>query len=110
MSTARRIPGRRARRADMAAYLIFVIVMIAGVEVGQAFPFGTGLTPAVWPASGLMLAALLPLPRRRWPVYVLLGAAVIVGSIMAHGRGVASGLTFAAITLAEAAAGAWVLQ
>jgi integral membrane sensor domain MASE1 len=91
-------------RAGLIAFLYFVVVGLSLKFILQ--PEGIVV---IWPASGLLLAALLLTPRRAWPMTL---AGVFLAEVMAT---LAAGLTpmvglgFALANCAEGALAAWLL-
>jgi integral membrane sensor domain MASE1 len=63
-----------------------------------------------WPPNGLYLAALLLVPRRRWPLVVLAALpAAVLGSLL-RGRSLDIALWFFAGNTAGTLLGAWLVQ
>jgi PAS domain S-box-containing protein len=62
----------------------------------------------IWPPGGLLLAALLLRPRRRWPLMLALVGIALVAANVGVGRGVGVSIAFALANLAESLLGAWI--
>jgi PAS domain S-box-containing protein len=63
-----------------------------------------------WPPIGLLLATLLVLPPRRWPVAIAVVLPVAVGASLLRGRSPGMALWLIAGNLAEALAAVWVIR
>lgn len=70
------MPTRFASLRDAAAFLGLTAAYVAAGKLGLSLAIVNTSTSAVWPATGLALAALLILGRRFWPA-VFLGAFIV---------------------------------
>ncbi len=69
-------------RPDSISHFSYVFLLYLVVSWGgNALTRTPAVADIIWPANGLLLAFLLRLPRRCWPVYI---AASIVANIIAH--------------------------
>jgi len=69
-------------RPDSTSHFTFVFLLYLVVSWGgNALTRTPAVADIIWPANGLLLAFLLRLPRRCWPVYLL---ASIVANVLAH--------------------------
>jgi diguanylate cyclase (GGDEF)-like protein len=70
-------------RPDSVSHFCYVFLLYLVVSWGgNALTRTPAVADIIWPANGLLLAFLLRLPRRCWPVYL---TASIVANIIAHG-------------------------
>jgi signal transduction histidine kinase len=92
---------------DAATALLIAIVYVAVAKLGLRFASVANSVTLVWPCSGISLAALLLLGRRRWPG-IALGALVANATTPGVGPLVAAGI--AAGNTLEALVGARLLQ
>jgi PAS domain S-box-containing protein len=78
--------------------------------VGVAFADPERRVAAVWPASGIGLAAMLSTPRRRWPAMlaVLGGVGFLANVLLQNALAMSIGFLFA--NVAELALGAWLVM
>src|SRR5262245_13843036 len=65
---------------------------------------------AIWPANALLLAIVLPLPTRRWPVYFAAAFAANMISNMIGFRSAEASLLYATINVVEVAVAAALLR
>ena len=89
---------------DAAAVLTLGAVYFASGKVGLSLAFVNESATAVWPPSGISLAALLLVGYRVWPG-ILLGAFLV--NLSTNGHWAASGGIAIGNTI-EALAGAWL--
>ncbi len=90
---------------------VFALIYALGMWLGHRLALEPGHLVLFWLPSGLSFATLLRHPYRRWPAFLLAGAAVVVAlNLLLRERPLAVGLGFAAATLSEAAAGAFFLR
>jgi integral membrane sensor domain MASE1 len=69
-------------RPDSVSHLSYVFLLYLAVSWGgNALTRTPAVADIIWPANGLLLAFLLRLPRRCWPIYL---AASIVANVIAH--------------------------
>jgi diguanylate cyclase (GGDEF)-like protein len=69
-------------RPDSVSHFSYVFLLYLVVSWGgNALTRTPAVADIIWPANGLLLAFLLRLPRRCWPVYL---AASIVANVVAH--------------------------
>ena len=100
------MPTRSPSLRDALAYAGLTAVYFAAGKLGLTLGFEHAGTAAVWPATGIGLAALLLLGRRFWPA-VFLGAfllGVSTAGPIGLSLGVATGNTL------EAWVGAWLVE
>jgi integral membrane sensor domain MASE1 len=79
-SQASRVPSRRRAAAEA---LLVAVLYYASSRIAMRFVPGSGLAAAVWPASGIMLAAVLLVGPRIWPGIVLGAFAVLLETNLA---------------------------
>jgi signal transduction histidine kinase len=86
----------------MLAYLIFATIYFIAGRLGQELSYANATVSAVWPPTGLAIAALLLLGSNLWPG-ILLGGLLIeftTGGSLLIGTGVAVGNTLEALAAA----------
>jgi PAS domain S-box-containing protein len=88
-----------ARRLPWASFVAVTVVYVAAARVGLHFAFVHTSATAIWPPTGIALAALLLAGPRLWPA-IFLGAFVVnvatTGSVVAS-LGIAAGNTLEAV-------------
>jgi PAS domain S-box-containing protein len=100
---ARRLPPWSGWAAFAAAYL-------ALTGLGYLLVDPATNMAVWWPPIGLLLAALLVLPPRRWPLAIALGAPLAVGASLLRGRPPGLAVTLMAGNFAQAVVEAWVIR
>lgn len=66
------LPASFADSARFGAYVLLLgVAYYLGVRVGMGFRFQSSHVPIVWPAGGVLVAALWLTPRRRWWILLL---------------------------------------
>jgi signal transduction histidine kinase/ActR/RegA family two-component response regulator len=109
--TARRGMGGAYQRLNPVSFWVFGLPVLTGVYVASA-RLGLSLATsaeqvsAVWPPTGIALAAMLLLGYRAWPA-IMLGA--FLANFTTH-ESAATALGIAAGNTLEAVAGAWLLR
>jgi diguanylate cyclase (GGDEF)-like protein len=86
--------------------LLYLVVSLGG----NALTRTPEVADIIWPANGLLLAFLLRLPRRCWPVYL---AASILANVIAHSYfrfPISQSLLFSAGNTVEVLVAAWLLS
>ena len=106
-------PNPLARLPVWATPLIFAALHFALVAAGLEMQISRPSVAAFWPASGLVIATLLLLPRRHWiGILVALCVADLVANLMLRpelpGGGRSAWLSL--VGAAEAVAGAWLVR
>jgi diguanylate cyclase (GGDEF)-like protein/PAS domain S-box-containing protein len=101
-------PSGRAARAKPSLFALACLALVYFVvgKLGLRLAFVNASASAVWPATGIALAALLLLGRRAWPA-IFLGAYLVnatTAGTTATSLGIALGNTL------EALAGAWLVE
>jgi len=102
-----------AERPSPVGLGLFAAACLAGAEVGRLFFVTNGgwTFPAIWPPSGLLLAALVHADRRRWGAWLLAACgAILTSGVVLHGQPLAAAIGVCAATCVEACIGGWVLQ
>jgi long-chain acyl-CoA synthetase len=98
--------GPRSRTGYVLRLALLTGAYVAAGKLGLHLAFATNSVTAIWPPTGIALAAILLGGRRMWP-------AIAVGALLTNiGTGVPA-VTVLGITLGntlEALAGAWLLQ
>lgn len=90
---------------------VFAIVFIAFIELGWLLlPVGSVGAPALWFPSGVLLGGLIIGGRRQWLAVIAMASAIVVASTLAHGAPIIRAVALAAMTVAEGAAAAWLVQ
>ena len=87
----------------------FALAYFLAAMLGDALSIEPGHFATLWPPSGLYLAVLLSMPRRRGTIVVAAVAANLAFDVGLHGRALPVALGFAAANSAEALAGAAVI-
>ncbi|MEA2751447.1 MAG: hypothetical protein QOI41_5590, partial [Myxococcales bacterium] len=88
----------------------WAVAYLAAHLIGVAFADPVRRVAAIWPASGIGLAALLSTPRRRWPVTVAVIAGVgFVANVFLQ-RALAMSAGFLVANVAELLLGAWLVK
>ncbi len=85
------------------------IAYFIAARVGLLFimqPEGIG---SIWPPSGVALAALILIERRKWPLLLLVIFATNTAGNLTGGNSLLVSLGFALANIVEAAAGGWVI-
>jgi diguanylate cyclase (GGDEF)-like protein len=100
------LPTRSPRFRDALAFAGLTAVYFAAGQLGLTLGFEHSGTAAVWPATGIALAALLLLGRRFWPA-VFLGAFLLGITTAGH---LGSSLGVATGNALEAWVGAWLVE
>lgn len=62
--------------------VLFAIGYVLCLAIGLAFYFEGEHASTFWPAVGLLTAALLCVPTRRWPLYLIIAAAAFCGVML----------------------------
>ena len=90
---------------------VFVAAYLLGAWGGLVLFIAPDLGAALWPPSGLFLAALLLSPRSKWPFFIGAGAAAdFVSSTLLFGFPPVLCLAIAVGNVLEALTGAFLLQ
>ncbi len=101
----------RARRLPpWSGWVAFAAAYLALTGLGYLLLDPSTRMAVVWPPIGLLLAALLLLPPRRWPTAVAIVIPLALGASVLRGRPPALALTLIAGNAAEALAGAWAIR
>jgi len=87
----------------------FALAYFLAAMLGDALSFDPGHFATLWPPSGLYLAVLLSVPKRRGRIVLAAVAANLAFDLGLHGRPLPVALGFAAANSAEAIAGAAVI-
>ncbi len=101
------------QRSTEIPLALFVAMCLIGAELGQAVvvPVGGLALPALWPLSGVLVAALILADRRRWGMLVASACgAMILSAAVVHGRPVLPSVGLSVIFGFEASATAWLVQ
>jgi signal transduction histidine kinase/integral membrane sensor domain MASE1/CheY-like chemotaxis protein len=106
LPAVRVLSGSPAGWSRVAVVAAVALVYFAAARFGLGFAVVAEQVTAVWPPSGIALAALLVLGFRVWPG-VWLGA--LAANLLAN-EGVGTALAIAAGNTMEAVAGAWLLR
>lgn len=95
-------------RVDWLAFFFGYLLLL---ELGAATPILGGACHAFWPASGLLVAALILRPIARWPLFLGVAAvASLLSSLLLHSADFGLGVATLAASLLEALAAAWLLR
>lgn len=97
----------RRERLRLAGW---ALAYLAAHVIGVAFADPVRRVAAIWPASGIGVAALLSMPRRRWPItLVVLGGVGFVTNVFLQ-HALAMSLGFLVANLAELLLSAWLVM
>jgi PAS domain S-box-containing protein len=102
-------PSGNRRRADAGRLGLIALAYVTAHKLAYLFPEAGGVIAAVWPASGIVLAALLLSPRRLWPAVLAVASAANALVELAAGRSLAIELCFVAANVLESGVGAWII-
>lgn len=113
MSPANQIlPADRVPRweyRDLPGLVIAGLVYFLAARFSYLFPDSAQVMAAIWPASGISLAALLLSPRRKWPiVIVVIGAADFLAKI-SLGKSIPFSTGYMIANVLEPALAAWLI-
>jgi integral membrane sensor domain MASE1 len=104
----------RIIRASMAARaVVFGLAYLAGAELGHALSLKSPdhVFATFWPPAGILLAALMLSPSRRWlPFLAAACLANLASDVLLHGKALAVSLGFCVAHCGEACLGAWLLR
>lgn len=92
---------------------VVAALCLAAAELGQLVvePTSPGSIPVLWPATGVLVAALIASDRRRWALLVATGCGVMLVSLAAlHGRPVLASLGISVASGFDACLAAWVIR
>lgn len=102
----RRIVQKSPSTRALAVGIVYFLL----AELGHYLSFqGTGFA-TFWPASGLLLAALVTSPRWQWPLLLMFSAAANLTSDLVHGQPMWASLSFWTGNSLEATCGAYLMQ
>ncbi len=102
--------SRKARSELVASVAAWAATYFVAHILGIAFADPVRRVATVWPASGVMLAALLASPRSRWPLLLaVLGAIALSTNVILNGAAPMN-LGFLAANIAESSLSAWVVS
>ena len=88
----------------------FALAYFAGAELGQLLSLKPGNFAALWPPSGLYLAALVLAPSRQWPRLMVAAAVATLASDRLHGQMISVSASYWLANTLEAVTGAWLLR
>lgn len=106
---AERVPVRAFGR-DALWIAFLALAYFLAHEVVLLVPDAQRIVAAVWPASGIGLAALLLSPRRRWPVVLPILFLAGISADVWSGRPLLVGVAFVTANIFESLAGAWLIS
>src|ERR1035438_10378532 len=106
---AERVPVRAFGR-DALWIAFLALAYFLAHEVALLVPDAQKLVAAIWPASGIGLAALLLSPRRRWPVVLLILFLAGVSADVWSGRSLLASVGFMTANVTESLACAWLIS
>ncbi len=112
MRTSRAVtgPDEEELRRERMRLAGWALAYFAAHVIGVAFADPVRRVAAIWPASGIGVAALLSMPRRRWPVtLVVLGGVGFVTNVFLQ-HALAMSLGFLVANVAELFLGAWLVM
>ncbi len=92
---------------------VFAVAYLAAAEIGQlvAVPVSAIFLPAIWPATGLLAAALIHADRTRWRRLIAVSASVtLVSTLLIHRQPALTVIVLAILAPGEALATAWVVR
>ena len=103
-------PEREELRRERLRLAGWALAYFAAHVIGVAFADPVRRVAAIWPASGIGVAALLSIPRRRWPItlVVLGGVGFGINVFLQHALKMSVG--FFVANVAELALGAWLVM
>jgi PAS domain S-box-containing protein len=102
-------PDRDELRRERLRLAGWALAYLAAYVIGVAFADPVRRVAAIWPASGVGVAALLSMPRRRWPLTlaVLGGVGFVTNVFLQHALAMSAG--FLVANVAELLVGAWLV-
>lgn len=101
--------ARQSLAHDLLRLLIIALAYWASRQIAFQFPSSKGVVMAVWPASGVGLAAFLISPLRLWPAISITLFAVGLMSNLLYGRTVFSSVGFMVADVIESLSCAWLM-
>jgi len=105
-----RVPGPRLFLRDHSWIVSLAVAYLLAVELGLRFPFPQRIPAAIWPASGVGVAALLIGARRRWPTILLVLFLTGLSADLLFGRPFAASVGIMIANVAESLACAWLIS
>jgi PAS domain S-box-containing protein len=103
-------PEEEELRRERLRLAGWTLAYFAAHVIGVAFADPVRRVAAIWPASGVGVAALLSMPRRRWPItLVVLGGVGFVTNVFLQ-HALAMSLGFLVANVAELLLGAWLVM
>jgi two-component system cell cycle sensor histidine kinase/response regulator CckA len=106
---AERVPVRAFGR-DALWIAFLALAYFLAHEVALLVPDAQKLVAAIWPASGIGLAALLLSPRRRWPVILLILFLAGISADVWSGLSLLASVAFVTANVVESLACAWLIS
>jgi PAS domain S-box-containing protein len=102
--------GDGGRRREIQSLVGWGLAYLIAHVVGIAFADPERRVSAIWPASGVGLAAILSTPRARWPIAlaVIGGVGLLVNVALEHALAMSFG--FFVANSAEFVVGAWIVM
>jgi diguanylate cyclase (GGDEF)-like protein/PAS domain S-box-containing protein len=96
----------------LAGSVIALGCVSCGAVLLNAASWGAGSISILWPATGLLIGILICLPRRQWPVYLLLsvGIDLLTNVFIPPARPFPGMLYLAGCNVIEVSLAAWLLQ
>jgi diguanylate cyclase (GGDEF)-like protein/PAS domain S-box-containing protein len=105
-------PNSSLSLLHLAATAITLGCVSGGAILLNAASWGAGSISILWPSTGLLIAILICLPRKQWPVYLAVAAAIdlLINEFIPPVRPFPGMLYLAGCNVIEVLLAAWLLQ
>ncbi len=96
----------RLKRREVAIPALLGLAYFGAALLGGALSGAAEGIPALWPPTGILLTALLLVPYRKWPLYILVCLPGSIASDLLRGETLAVALALASADIADVCVGA----